>query len=285
MKRFILVLFLLSAMFMASAEVLDKIVAKIGGDIILLSDLEKHSAQMQSAGVDVTKLDQRTILDGMIEQKLMIQKAKDLNIKVDDARIKGYAERYIRNIRAQYPSEAAFLSDLAKMRLTQSDLLNYFIDQLTENALTEQLVEKYISSKVKLEDQEMRAYFEASKDSMAVKPLSWELRMIMREVKPSTASEAAKLDSINAILTRLRSGEDFASLASQYSDCPSGAQGGDLGFLKRGMMVKPFEDAAFQLAVGEVSEVVQTQFGYHIIKMEEKKGEEIRVRHILKMLS
>lgn len=285
MKKVIVVLILLSACLIASAEVLDKIVARIGGDIILLSDLQKQTAQMQSTGIDVSKMSPLTILDGMIEQKLMIQKAKDLNIKVDESRIKSYAERYIRNIRSQYQNEAAFISDLAKMRLTQTDLLNYFIDQLTENALTEQLVDKYISSRVKLDEAEMRAYFEASKDSMAVKPVSWDLRMIMREVKTSPESETAKLDSINAILVRLQSGEDFATLATQYSECPSSSQGGDLGFFKRGMMVKPFEDAAFQLAIGEVSGVVQTQFGYHIIKLEEKKGEEIRVRHILKLLS
>jgi hypothetical protein len=75
---------------------------------------------------------------------------------VDESRIKSYAERYIRNIRSQYQNEAAFISDLAKMRLTQTDLLNYFIDQLTENALTEQLVDKYISSRVKLDEAEMR---------------------------------------------------------------------------------------------------------------------------------
>ena len=285
MRKFILILLVLSISVISSAEVLDKIVAKIVGDIILLSDLQKQMAQMKSAGVREEMIQPREVLDSMIEQRLMIQKAKELNIKVDENAIKGYAERYIKQLKSKYPSEQAFLSELAQMRLTQTDLQKYFVDQITENALTEQLVEKHISARVKLEDTELRAYYEATKDSMAVRPISWDLRMIMREVKASDNSESDKLAIINGILQQLNNGADFATLARETSDCPSSQEGGDLGFFKKGMMVKPFEEAAFKLSVGEISPIVKTQFGYHIIKVEEKKGDEIRARHILKMIN
>lgn len=285
MRKALVMLLLLLAVFTAGAEVIDRIVAKVGTDVILLSDLQKQLSQMQSAKVLKPDTDPREVLVEMIEQKLMIQKAKDLNIKVDDARIKGNAERYLKQIKTRYPSDQAFAADLKKSKLTESDLLKYYVDMLSESALTEQLVSKYISSKVKVTDKEMQAFYTATKDTLAVKPVSWKLGMIMREVNAGNDAAAQKLSEIQDILARLKAGEDFATLATTESDCPSKEVGGDLGFFKAGMMVKPFEEAAFALNIGDISEIVQTQFGYHIIKMEEKRDKEIRVRHILKMVA
>ncbi|MDD4234273.1 MAG: peptidylprolyl isomerase, partial [Candidatus Cloacimonetes bacterium] len=203
-------------------------------------------------------------------------------IKVDEDAIKKHAERYVQQIRAQYPSEADFQNDLAKMKFTQRDLEHFFAEQITENVLSEQLMDQYISKEVTISDAEMLSYYEATKDSMAVKPVTWELRMILREVKASEETGIAARETIDAIQARLAAGEDFAELASSQSDCPSSQQGGDLGYFKRGMMVKPFEDAAFALGIGEISPVVESQFGYHIIKVTDIRGEEVRASHILK---
>ena len=285
MKKALIVLLLLMAVIAASAEVIDRIVAKVGTDVILLSDLQKQLAQMQSAKMLKPDTDPRSVLSEMIEQRLMIQKAKDLNIKIDESRVKGSAERYLKQIKTRYPSDQAFINDLKKSKLTESDLLKYYTDMLTESALTEQLVNKYISSKVKVTDKEVQAFYIATRDTLAVKPVSWKLGMIMREVNAGDEAASQKESEIEAILARLKNGEDFATLAAAESDCPSKEVGGDLGFLKKGETVKPFEDAAYALQVGETSEVVQTQFGYHIIKLEEKNGDELHVRHILKMVS
>ena len=276
---------LVSMIALVNAEVLDKIVAKVGSDIILMSDLENQINQMRSTGVDEQMLIPRLVLDHMVEQRLMVQKAKDLEIKIDEAAIKNYAQSYIAQIKSQYPSEAAFQADLAQMRITQAELEKHFVDQITDSALTEQLMEKYITPKVSITDAEMREFYETSKDSMAVKPVSWDLRLIVREVMPSDEAEQSVLSEIEEIQQRLDSGADFAELAREYSDCPSSEQGGDLGFFSRGMMVKPFEDAAFSLSVGEISQPVQSQFGYHIIKLNERSGDEIRASHILKTIS
>lgn len=285
MKKAFFTALIILALAGISAELVDKIVAKVGTDIILLSDLQKQLAQMQQAKALTPDTDPQDVLNEMVEQKLMLQKARDLNIKVDDNRIKSMAERYLKQIKSRYESDAAFIADLKKSKLTESDLLKYYIDMLTESALTEQLVERYISAKVKVSDPEKQKFYEATKDSLAIKPVSWKLGMILREIKPGKAASDEKLAQLQSILRRLQAGEDFAALASAESDCPSKEVGGDLGFFKRGMMVKPFEDAAFALQIGQISEIVETQFGYHIIKLEEKKGDEIRARHILKMIS
>lgn len=285
MKRIVLVFLLLLVLMAAGAEVIDRVVAKVGTDVILLSDLQKQLAQMQSAKMLTPNTDPRDVLMDMVEQKLMIQKAKDLNLKIDEARIKSTAERYMKQIKSRYPNDAAFTADLRKSKLSESDLMKYYVDMITESALTEQLVSKHISAKVKISEKEMQQYYQSTKDTLAVKPVTWELGMIMREVNAGEEAAAQKKSELQAILTRLANGEDFATIATTESDCPSKSVGGDLGFFKAGMMVKPFEDAAFALNIGEVSGIVETQFGYHIIKLEEKRGNEIRARHILKALS
>lgn len=283
-KHLILILMLAAAVFAVATEI-DRIVATVGGDIILYSDLQRQITQMRSSGVREELLNSAEVLNNMVEHRLMIQKAKDLGITVDDKAIKSYAERYMAQIKSQFETEADFQAELRRMNTSQRDLMNYFVEQITESELTKQLVDKHISSQARVEEAEMRAFYEASKDSMAVKPVSWDLRMILREVKPSDNVTKAIRAEAETLQQRADNGEDFAALASEYSDCPSKAQGGDLGFFKRGMMVKPFEDAAFAMGVGEVSGIVESQFGYHIIKVTEVKGDEVRASHILKTIS
>lgn len=283
MKKLIWIVLILSLCLSVNAELLDKIVARVGSEIILLSDLQRQISQMRTANINPDLLEPSDVLNHMVEQKIMVQKAKQMDLKVDEDAINKYAESYVQRIRSQYPSEAAFQEDLAKMKFTQRDLQEFFATQLTENALTEQL-EEHIAKDISVSDNEMLNYYEATKDSLAVKPVSWQLRMIMREVKASEDTDAQALSEINQIYSELQEGADFAELAATRSDCPSKEQGGDLGFFKRGMMVKAFEDAAFALDLNEISKVVKSQFGYHIIKLTDRKGEEVRASHILKVV-
>ncbi len=282
MKKLITISLLILLAMGANAALVDKIVAKVGSDIILLSDLQNQLVQMRSAGVREELLQPQAVLDNMIEHRLMIQKARELKINIDEKAIKNHAENYLAQIRAQYDSEAAFRADLNAMHTNERDFKNYLIEQLTEQALSELLVQKQISARINISDGEMREFYQTHRDSIAAKPVSWDLKLIMREVKPSAESRQMLLEEAQQIRARAAKGEDFATLAEAYSDCPSSAQGGDLGFFKRGMMVKPFEDAAFALDINEISQIVESDFGFHIIKLLEKKGDEVRASHILK---
>lgn len=285
MRKIALTLIIALSLLSLGAELLDRIVAKVGSDIILMSDVQRQMLQMQSAGMLEEGIPPSAVLQQIIEQKVIFQKAKELEIKVDESKIKSYAQRYLRQVKSRYPSEAAFRNDLAQMKVTEDELLKFYIEQLTENAMTEQLVERFVSSKTVITEAEMREFYQATKDSLALKPITWETGMIMREIAPSSQSEAAVLEQIREAQRRLNQGEDFGALATELSDCPSSARQGDLGFFGKGMMVKPFEDAAFQLEVGEVSDIVRTQYGFHLIKVTEKRPTEVRASHILKILS
>ena len=285
MKKLLLISLVIICVTAMSAEVVDKIVAKVGSDIILRSDLQKQMMQIQGSDPSLQNIQAIDVLQQMVEQKLLVQKAKDVDIKVDSERIKTYAERYLSQLVAKYPSEAAFNADLAKMKLTRNDLLDYYIEMITDNALTELLIDRYVSSKIKIEDKEMKSFYAANKDTLAIKPVTWKLGLIMMEVKAGEDTDNAQLLAIKAIHQQLLEGADFATLARSSSECPSASQGGDLGFFARGQMVKPFEDAAFALSPGEISNIVKTDFGYHIIKVEQIKGNEIKASHILKMVT
>jgi parvulin-like peptidyl-prolyl isomerase len=284
MKRKVIIILFIMMFAMLSAEVMDRIVAKVGTEIILLSDLQKQISQLASTGIDPQILYPENVLGQIIEQKLLVQKAKELNIAADEDAITKYAERYLNDIKSRYPSEADFQVELRKMNTTQRELLKFLADQIRENYLTEQLIEKYISSRIKITEPEMRSFYETSKDSLAVKPTTWELSLILREIRPSVETQERIIAETETLLEKLKAGEDFAALAEEYSDCPSSQQGGDLGYFKRGMMVKPFEDAAFSLNINEISEIVQSNFGYHIIKLTDRRGDEIRASHILKIV-
>jgi len=249
-----------------------------------MSDVQKQVLQMQAAGIEADKVNPSLVLQEIIEQRLILQKAKELDIKLNEDSIRKYAESYIKQIKSKYPSPEAFNAELAASQITEAELLEYYTDMLRENALTEQLVDRFVTSQAVVTEADMRAFYEEHKDSLAVKPVTWKTGMIMRSVVASEQAVQGRLDEIRAIYQRLMNGEDFATVAAETSDCPSKARGGDLGFFGRGMMVKPFEDASFKLSVGEISEVVRTEFGYHIIKVEEKRGEELRARHILKII-
>jgi parvulin-like peptidyl-prolyl isomerase len=208
-----------------------------------------------------------------------------MDIQVDNDRVEQYAKIEVSKTKAKYPSEQDFAADLARENLTESELVDLYIDQIKESYLSQQLVDLYVKAKVKITEDEMLAFYETSKDSLAIKPVTWKTGVIIHEIKPSPASEASKLAEMREIRERLNQGADFAALAAEVSDCPSKERGGDLGFFSRGMMVKPFEEAAFELNVGEISEIVRTEFGFHLIKVEEKRETEVRARHILKILS
>jgi peptidyl-prolyl cis-trans isomerase SurA len=287
MKRILIIMLLGILTFCAlQAEVLDRIVAKVGNEVVLYSDVQKQMAQMKNAKMLAENETENDILKEMVETRLVIQKAKDLNYSADENRVKMLVEKQIKGIQANFKTEEAFYSELRKTHLTKSELTKYFTDLYTEQMLKEQIIENQIKRKVKVSDSEVADYFREHQSEFPMRPMMYKIGMIMRQVHVSKATRDQKKAEITELLSQLRKGANFATLAKQNSEDPgSGENGGDLGFFSRGMMVKPFEQVAFNLKPGEISDIVETQFGYHIIKMEEKKDDEIRVRHILKMLT
>jgi peptidyl-prolyl cis-trans isomerase SurA len=270
---------------MAGAEVIDRIIAKVGNDIILQSDLEKQIMQMQNSGMlDDTMTDQ-AILEQMVEFKLVVQKAKELDYVVNEDQIATMAQRRIEEIRKNFDSETAFLNELKKSNMNRFDLLNYFKDMLKEQSLREQVIRYEVDSKIQVSDEEIQNFYDQHIDEIPLRQPSYKLGMILMQIKASDKTKEKRYAELEEILERISRGESFAELAKKYSDCGSAAAGGDLGYFGRGEMVKNFENTAFSLKPGQVSDIIETQFGYHIIKLEDIKENQVRARHILKDLT
>jgi len=285
MKKYFLLLILLMVALIANAEVLDRIIAKVGNDILLQSDLQKQMMQMQTAGMLDDTITEEDILEQMIEFKLVVQKAKDLDYVINDEQINTLAERRITEIRNSFESETEFLNELKKGNMNRFDLLNYFKDMYKEQSLREQVIRYEVESKIEVSDEEVLEFYNQHKDELPLRKPSYKLGMILLQIKPSEKTKKQRYNELEQIYERISRGESFAELAKKYSDDGSKISGGDLGYFGRGEMVKSFENAAFSLKPGEVSDIIETQFGYHIIKLEDIKENQVRARHILKALT
>jgi peptidyl-prolyl cis-trans isomerase C len=169
------------------------------------------------------------------------------------------------------------VSDVAKKKGLEKDpTIRKQIDIMINEYLARTYIQKEILGKIKLTDKDYEEYYNTHKKEFE-NPEMVRARHILVAVKPNATEEEKKaaLKKAEDIREKATKGEDFAKLASEYSDDPgSKAKGGDLGFFTAGSMVGKFEQAAFTLKPGEISPVVETEFGYHIIKVEERKAAE-----------
>ena len=204
-------------------------------------------------------------LDQLISAELLYQQASKLEVKDLDKQI---AEKVAQN-KAKFSSEAEFEKALKGVEMTPRDMEDF----TRKDILISNFIEKRFSAKAAITEAEARKFYDENLDQYFRKPESARASHILIGADETASPEVrnkAKEKAL-AILKRVKAGEDFAALAKSESTCPSSAQGGDLGPFTKGQMVPPFESAAFALKPGEVSDVVETQFGYHIIKLTEKQ--------------
>ncbi|OGR03064.1 MAG: hypothetical protein A2511_08570 [Deltaproteobacteria bacterium RIFOXYD12_FULL_50_9] len=214
-------------------------------------------------GADLDKL-KTEILDNIIGGELLYQEGLKKGIKSDETKV----SQEFDNLKQKFPSPEQFGSWLKEMNLNESAIKADFRKRI----VVQQFIETEFSSKISAADAEVKAFYDNNpqffQKSEEVKA-SHILIRVPADANEDTKKEAHK--KIEAIQAKLKAGGDFATLAKEQSDCPSKEKGGDLGSFGKGQMVPPFESAAFALKVGETSDIVATEFGYHIIKVTEKQ--------------
>jgi peptidyl-prolyl cis-trans isomerase C len=170
--------------------------------------------------------------------------------------------------------QSIVISDLAKQKGFDKDpALREQVQFFADNFLANEYIKREVAQKVTVSDDELKSYYDSHRDEFKT-PEMIKARHILVKVDPAASADDRQKakEKAEMFLKKIKNGEDFAKLASEVSDDPgTKPKGGDLGFFPRGRMVKPFEDAAFSLKPGEVSPIVETQFGFHIIKVEDKK--------------
>ncbi len=279
-----------AAVLPAPAQVMDRIVAVVGDEIILLSELE---TRVQLAGMQL-QLDpedtetigrlRQALLGDLVDEKLILVQARRDSIQVAVEEVDKAIAAQIAQIKNQLGSEEAFQEQLAAEEMTLQDLKKRFRPQMRNQLLREKLIRQKLSDTT-VSSKEVMNFYQTYRDSLPVQGESVRLRHIMMTAAPSEEEKQAALQQAKEVLAKARAGESFESLARSYSQCPSAEAGGDLGFFSPGEMVPEFERAVFALNPGEISDVVETMYGYHIIRCEERRGNQARVRHILIALS
>jgi peptidyl-prolyl cis-trans isomerase C len=250
-------------------------IAVVNGAVITQEDLdtELSMAQQQFASQSQPNDEQlaeikKKLLDGLIARKVLYQESQKKGIEVDDATI----DERLANMKKQFPKEDDFKGMLDKMRLTEDALKS----QVRKGMVIQKLIDQEAVSNLKISDKDAKDYYDGHMD-LFKQPGKIQASHILVKVEPGVdeSVKAEALKKIKKIRKELKEGGDFAELAKKYSDCPSGAKGGDLGYFGRGQMVKPFEETAFSLKTGEISDITETNFGYHLIKAGDRKPEVI----------
>ena len=284
MKRFFLILsFILFAVLSRAQEsqVIDRVVAVVGQNVILQSDIEAQYIQMRlQGGIKGSASSIRCeILEDLLFRKLMLNQAEMDSITVTDEQVKSEVDRLI----------SYFVSQLG----SQENLEKYYNKSMTEikeemfrmrkdQMLVDQ-VQQAMLANVEVTPAEVRkCYYDLPHDSIPMVNSKYEIAHIVKKPDISLDQKLEVKDRLYKMRKRILDGERFSTLALLYSEDPGSAKkGGELGFHGRGEFAPEFEAAAFNLRDGEISEVIETEFGFHIIQMIERRGEFINVRHIL----
>ncbi|HEU4700544.1 MAG TPA: peptidylprolyl isomerase [Gemmatimonadales bacterium] len=279
-----------------TSDLVDHVVAVVGNRPILASQVSEEifqrRSQEQQAGQPPLPADDRTlrneILQQLIDEELMVQEAqRDTSIHVTEEEVAQGVDQQVKKIRGQFPTELAMADELKKAGFQSIDeYRRWLTDQQRRAAYQNRLVTKVREAgrlkPVAPTEAEMRAYFEQHKGELGKRPATVSFRQIVVTPHASDTARARARLLADSIVTALRRGGDFATAARRFSQDPgSKEQGGELGWFRRGKMVPNFERAAFSLKPGQISNPVETTFGYHIIQVERVQPAEVQARHIL----
>ena len=263
------------------ADVIDRIVAVVGDDIVLKSEIDQYVSQKNILGFEGSEEEIRdNILEELISIKILYDIAKkDTTISVSDEEVQRILDGRINPIIQQVGGEKNF-EEIYKT--TVSDLKRHYRTEIRKNALVEKLKNKHHRG-ISVSRREIEAYYEEYKDSIPpVKP-SVTLSQLVIGFSNDALAQSTAMNEINKIRTNILSGKiSFENAAEIYSqDESSKIKGGNIGFTTRGDLVPEYERAAYNLNSGDISHPVKSSFGYHLIKLEEKIGERINTSHIL----
>jgi peptidyl-prolyl cis-trans isomerase SurA len=271
-------------------EMLDRVVAVVGDTTLLLSEVQEEIGRLRASGQQIPSDPAgqealfRDILRAQVDNLVILQAAKQDKIEVNDREVAPLVEQEIQQVQQRFGSEAALQRALAQSGLTLEEYRRVRTAQNRAQAIAQRYIQKRLQSEIppRVSEAEVRTFFEAQRTRLGERPATVSFEQVLIRPAPSDSAKAAARREAEKALEELRAGGDFEVLAKRYSDDPgSKERGGDLGWFRQGSMVRPFEQVAFALRPGMVSGIVETQFGFHIIKLEKIRGGERQARHIL----
>lgn len=272
-------------------NLVDRVVAIVGDSVVLLSDIIQRESQMEAGGLQLPlegtpQRDsiRRQLIDDFVNDQILLQAAaRDTLLTVDEERVEEAVNEAMNQVLSRFPNQA----ELERALAAEGMSIQVLREMRREFYTRQQLVTLYVQTNsgqgaVEVTEDEIRAAFEANRGSLQQRPATVTFKQVLMRAVPSDSSRTVALTRAGELLERARAGEDFAELASAYSQDPaSAAAGGDLGWFRRGDMTGAFDEATFALPEGAISDVVETEFGFHVILVERVRAVERKARHIL----
>jgi peptidyl-prolyl cis-trans isomerase SurA len=269
------------ASFAQAQKVLDKVAGVVGSGIILQSDIESTYAQYVLQGAQVTPALKCQLLQNLVTQKLLAQQAVIDSITVKEDEVDNEVDRRMRGMVQRAGGQDRLEQFLGRSTIQYKDELR---PDIREQMIAQRMQSK-ITEKINVTPQDVKRFFESiPKDSLPTYNKEVEVGEIV--INPTLTKEEKEeyRKKVEDLRTRAKAGQDFGTLARLYSqDTQSAVEGGDLGFQDRGTFVKEFTAMAFKLKAGEISPVFETEYGFHVLQVIERRGEQVHVRHILIM--
>jgi peptidyl-prolyl cis-trans isomerase SurA len=267
------------AMVAQDTLILDKIIGKVGGEVIFYSDLENQLVSLRERKQPTGKVETCTILESLLAQSMLVHYAKIDSIEVTEDEVNGEIDQRMDQILAYMNNDRKLFQDVYGQ--TVSEMRDQVREDMQRKLLGDRMQAK-IMANVDVTPSEVVDFFHSiPQDSLPYFNAEVELAEIVMHPEVNTEERLKALEKITKILAQVREGEDFAALARKYSDDGSAKDGGDLDWTTRGSFVPEFEAAAFQLEKGQISEVVESEYGFHIIQLLDRRGNSIHTRHIL----
>jgi peptidyl-prolyl cis-trans isomerase SurA len=271
---------------------IDRVVAIVGDQPLLWSDVLTAINQRRAQGLQLPADSAaqaalaRSVLGDLVDEEILVQKAKEMKLEVTDADITSAADRQIKQARAQFGSDEEYRNELRKAGLgTPEEYRKGLIEQYRRQNLQQKAFAELRkqAKPVNISDEEVTAAFEKSRADLQKRPATVTFRQIIVAPHASAAAKAKAKARADSLLAEIRKGGDFEQIAKRESMDPGTKQlGGDLGWNRRGSgLVPEFEAMMFALRPGEVSPVIETAFGYHIIRVDRVQSAEVKARHIL----
>jgi len=271
----------------AYAELVDATLAIVGEDVILLSQFDEELIlrtqelpQSQLATMDMNAFGNQ-ILQDLIDDQLLIQAADKANISVADSEVEPYVQEQIDAFKANFADDSEYQKFLDDQGFSERDIYKSYFERIHDQIVISRYLSQEVAPKIRITEDEIDNYYKAHQDELELPSyINFEL---LELVKAPSTEEAEKIrQKLLELKARAEAGEDFGELAKKYSQFSyDAATGGYLDFFERGKYYPEFEEAAFALNVGEISEPVLTPDGMQIIKLEAKKDNAIAIRHIL----
>lgn len=264
----------------AQDDIVDGVAAVVGRNIIKFSDVERSYAQIRLKQGAADAFNNRcAVLENLILSQLLVHKGEIDSVEVTDEEVNQYVDYYLKNDMRNYGSREAIREATG---FTYEELKEQY-QRMIRNNLLARRVEYQLTEDVTVTPKEVADFFATlPADSLPMMPERYELSEIVIDPQISETERDRVRTQLAELRERVIKGEKFSMLATLYSQDPASAKkGGELGFFSRGDMVADFESAAFALKPGEVSPIVETQYGFHIIQLIERRGNTINARHIL----